>query len=156
MYQTPIASKEAILVHMAKLFEATSNQGKKIQQSSSLGMDQKAAPRSSDRVNLEGKSAGSSFSLHLPESRDRCCINIYINNNIQGANNSVLYESDVNMRDPGVHLFFGDSKFGEKSQRSGKRKRNENPHNTSFASFFRPLLAVVISVLLLLSLSSLV
>ena len=111
----------------------------------------------SESINLEGKNAGASFSLHRgnkAESHDCCCINIYINNNIQGVNSSVLYGSEVQMRDPGVHLFFGDVKLGKKSKRTNKKR--ENKVSASSTSNVGSLFAFVISILLLLSLVSLV
>jgi len=37
-------------------------------------------------------------------SSNHTTINIYINNNVQGVNNSILYNSSCELRDPGVHL----------------------------------------------------
>ena len=44
-----------------------------------------------------------------------CCVNIYVNNNIQGVTNSTLFGSKVVMRDPGVTLVF----------RQGSRMKHE-------------------------------
>ena len=120
-------------------------------------MAPKAAPESSERVNLENANAGASFSLRQgngAESHDCCCINIYINNNVQGVNNSALCDSEVNMRDPGVHLFFGDVKLGKRSQRAARKKKSKG--STSSSHNLGPLFAFIISVLLLLSISSVV
>ncbi|GFP82977.1 hypothetical protein PHJA_000440800 [Phtheirospermum japonicum] len=38
------------------------------------------------------------------ESPGSCSINVYINNDIQGVNNSMLIGSEVKMGDPGVRL----------------------------------------------------
>lgn len=115
-------------------------------------MAPEAGLESSERINLEGENAGASFSLHRgngSESHDCCCINIYINNNVQGANNSVLYGSEVQMRDPGVHLFFGDVKLGKRAKRTNKKRKNKaSTSNSRVGSLF----AIVISILLLLSL----
>ncbi|PON31494.1 Transmembrane protein [Trema orientale] len=120
-------------------------------------MAPEASPESFERINLEGKNSGASFSLHRgdrSESHDCCCINIYINNNVQGANNSVLYGSEVQMRDPGVHLFFGDVKLGTKTKRTNKKRKNKR--STTSTTNVGSLFAFVISILLLLSLFSLI
>lgn len=63
-------------------------------------------------INLDGKNNGATMKLHQRntkgESKDCCCINIYINNNVQAVSNSVLHGSHVEMRDPGVRLYFHD------------------------------------------------
>lgn len=67
-----------------------------------------------DGVTLEGTNIGAAMITRrgtTPESQDCCCINIYVNNSIQGVNGSVLVGSEVRMRDPGVCLYFGDIKF---------------------------------------------
>ncbi|XP_031250207.1 formimidoyltransferase-cyclodeaminase-like [Pistacia vera] len=67
------------------------------------------------RVNLEGKNIGAAMFARrgtTADSQDCCRIKIYVNNNVQGVNNSVLLGSEVKMRDPGVCLYFGDIKFG--------------------------------------------
>lgn len=110
------------------------------------------------RINLEGKNTGATFSLHGEnggQSHDCCCINIYLNNNIQGANNSVLHESELNMRNPGVCLFLGDVKLGKRSSLSRNKRRrktkNEENTNTKLGSRARFLFGIF-SVVLLLSL----
>ncbi|GMN50421.1 hypothetical protein TIFTF001_019584 [Ficus carica] len=111
-------------------------------------------PESSERINLEGRNTGASFSLSRGNgagSHDCCCINIYINNNVQGANNSVLCESEVKMRDPGVHLFFGDIKLGKRSLVKKRKKKNKKG-STSSAYNLGSVFGFVISILLLLSL----
>ncbi|EXB46029.1 hypothetical protein L484_015890 [Morus notabilis] len=119
----------------------------------SLQMAPEVTPESSERIKLEGINAGASFSLDRGNGaapHDCCCINIYINNNIQGANNSLLCESEVNMRDPGVHLFFGDVKLGKRSL--GRKRKREKKRSTSSAYNLGSLFAFVFSILLLLSL----
>ncbi|PON44389.1 Transmembrane protein [Parasponia andersonii] len=120
-------------------------------------MAPESSPESFERINLQGKNSGASFSLHRgdgSDSHDCCCINIYINNNVEGATNSVLYESEVQMRDPGVHLFFGDVKLGTKSKRTNKKRKNKTSRSstTNVGSLF----AFVISILFLLSLFSII
>lgn len=90
-----------------------------------------------ERINLEGKNTGAAFFIRPgtgaeTHSSDCCCINIYINSNVQGANNSFLDGSCVKMNDPGVHLFFGDVKLGKslrrnKMKRKRRRKKEESP-----------------------------
>ncbi|KAJ0113265.1 hypothetical protein Patl1_01687 [Pistacia atlantica] len=66
------------------------------------------------RVNLEGTNIGAAMFARrgtTAEPQDCCRIKIYVNNNVQGVNNSVLLGSEVKMRDPGVCLYFGDIKF---------------------------------------------
>ncbi|KAK0581043.1 hypothetical protein LWI29_009250 [Acer saccharum] len=74
-----------------------------------------------ERVNLEGSNTGAAMFIRgvaSGESRDGYCINIYVNNNIQGVNNSILVGSEVKMRDPGIRLYFGDIKFPESNKSS--------------------------------------
>ncbi|KAK2648561.1 hypothetical protein Ddye_016050 [Dipteronia dyeriana] len=76
-----------------------------------------------ERVNLEGTNTGAAMfirSVASGESRDGYCINIYVNNNIQGVNNSILVGSEVKMRDPGIRLYFGDIKFDQTCPESNK------------------------------------
>lgn len=57
------------------------------------------------------------------ESKDSCCVNIYINSNVQGVSNSILVGSEVRMGNPGVSLYFGDIKLanGHKKRRRYQR-----------------------------------
>ncbi|KAM7262556.1 hypothetical protein ACFE04_000239 [Oxalis oulophora] len=74
-----------------------------------------------EHVNMKGRNVGASMYIRqrsgvcsaerLPNDQECCCINIYVNNNIQGVNNSILFGSQVRMRDPGVSLYFGDMKL---------------------------------------------
>ena len=56
------------------------------------------------------RSTGATMSVtHQPPSSSNgscrcCCINIYVNNNVQGVTNSVLFGSSVAMRDPGARV----------------------------------------------------
>lgn len=86
------------------------------------------APESShgsfDRVNLKGRNVGATmFVRHgvKDEPQDSCCINIFVNSNVQGVNNSILLGSEVSMRDPGVSIFLEDMKL-----KSKKKRRNED------------------------------
>ncbi|KAL4368595.1 hypothetical protein GQ457_05G007530 [Hibiscus cannabinus] len=75
-----------------------------------------------------------------------CCINIYTNNNLQGSNGSVLVGSNIKMKNPGVHLYFGDLKFGEGSLIT----RRPTGSTLDFGSIF---LFVFVSIILTLLLS---
>ncbi|KAF5738994.1 hypothetical protein HS088_TW12G00190 [Tripterygium wilfordii] len=74
------------------------------------------------RVAIEGSNIGASMFIRrgiaAAEPEDNCCINIYINNNVQGVINSVLLGSEVSMRDPGVRLSFKDVALDERWLRS--------------------------------------
>ncbi|KAL6340328.1 hypothetical protein AAG906_040765 [Vitis piasezkii] len=72
------------------------------------------------RVNLEGRNVGASMVMQS------CSINIYINNNVQGVNNSALLGSQVKMGDPGVYLTFRGVKFNEDSRETNKRNGESN------------------------------
>lgn len=56
---------------------------------------------------MEGSNVGAKMSVELPEEVDCGCINVYVNSNIQGMNNSVASGgSAVIMGDPGVRVHF--------------------------------------------------
>lgn len=59
-------------------------------------------------ITLDGNNVGAATIINRShtegESGLHFCINIYVNNNVQGVNNSILLGSKVTMRDPGVHL----------------------------------------------------
>lgn len=65
--------------------------------------------------NLEGTNVGASMIIHRGlgfssgEVNESCGVNIYVNNNIQGLNNSIMIGSRLNMGDPGVWLTLKDS-----------------------------------------------
>ncbi|KAM1244189.1 hypothetical protein ACFX13_036393 [Malus domestica] len=115
-----------------------------------------------ERINLQGKNTGASFSIRPgigAESSDCCCINIYINNNVQGASSSVLHGSCVKMKDPGVYLFFGDVKFSKsfllrtnKAKRKRKKRKDTLTRSKQQPGFWTTFLFVSIPFLLLLSL----
>lgn len=78
-------------------------------------MDSKLKDGSFEYINMDAKNVGATMKVHhrstKGESKDCCCINIYVNNNVQGVTNSVLHDSEVRMRDPGVRLYFEDLMF---------------------------------------------
>lgn len=69
------------------------------------------SPGSGHGVKLEGRNVGASMTTCRGGSKDCCCINIYISNNIQGVSNSILFGSTVKMGDPGVSFSMKDVKF---------------------------------------------
>lgn len=109
-----------------------------------------------ERVNLKGRNIGAAMFMPSSdtrgESHDCCCINIYINNNIQGINNSILHGSEVKLRDPGVSLFFGDVKLDRGSQTNKKRVCQENNILGIGLGFCLRFLFVIFSLFLLISL----
>lgn len=84
-----------------------------------------AESRSFEHVKLEGRNVGATMVARRGgcpgESLGCCCINIYISNNIQGVNNSILVGSKVKMGDPGVCFSMKDVKF-DRGFRQGKIK----------------------------------
>jgi hypothetical protein len=88
-------------------------------------MDSKFKDGSFEYINMDGKNVGATMHLHhrstKGESKDCCCINIYVNNNVQGVTNSVLHDSEVSMRDPGVSLYFEDFKVDKEISSYHKR-----------------------------------
>ncbi|KAM7527348.1 hypothetical protein LguiB_030758 [Lonicera macranthoides] len=80
-----------------------------------------------ERVKLKGTNIGAAMinsrgsSGESSEASESCSINIYINNNVQGVNNSVVVGSEVNMGDPGVWLSLKGAKLDRGSVRPKKR-----------------------------------
>lgn len=87
-------------------------------------MDSNFKHDSFEYINLDGKNVGATMRLQhrssKGESKDCCCINIYVNNNVQGVSNSVLHGSEVRMRDPGVSLYFENLKVDKGTPSSNK------------------------------------
>ncbi|KAL6564038.1 hypothetical protein OROHE_005278 [Orobanche hederae] len=69
---------------------------------------------SSENVRLSGRSTGASMVVDggSGESPGSCSINIYINNDVQGINNSVLFGSEVRIGDCGVRMCLEGMKIG--------------------------------------------
>lgn len=63
-----------------------------------------------DHVTLNGLNVGAATIINPCHTEGQpghhFCINIYVTNNVQGVNNSILLESKVAMRDPGARLSF--------------------------------------------------
>ncbi|XP_050206849.1 uncharacterized protein LOC126656348 [Mercurialis annua] len=123
-------------------------------------MEPESSNASFDRAYLKGRNVGAAMTIRNGGStgehrRDSCCINIYINNNIQGVNNSILLGSEVKLRDPGVHIFLEDLKMciGETCMESNKKKKNENDLGHSKLGFPAIFTAFIIVLLLFLTIS---
>lgn len=120
-------------------------------------MEPDSGHESFERISLEGKNTGAAFIIHSGTKAESpthhcCCINIYINNNVQGANNSLLHGSCVKMRDPGVHLVFRDIKLSKSLRTSKKRRKKKESTSSSEPGAFPMLIfAILVPFLLLLS-----
>ncbi|KAK7336918.1 hypothetical protein VNO77_17471 [Canavalia gladiata] len=72
-------------------------------------MDSKSNHGSFEYINLDGRNVGATMRLQprgtKGEPKDDCCINIYVNNNVQGVSNSVLRDTEVRMKDSGISLY---------------------------------------------------
>ncbi|MQL73565.1 hypothetical protein Taro_005903 [Colocasia esculenta] len=89
-----------------------------------------STPQIDGAIALEGSSTGAAMSLQLsPASNGQdhhcCCINIYVNNNVQGATNSVLSGSRVVMRDSGVRFYLPRHRGGATGPPASSRKRQK-------------------------------
>lgn len=92
-------------------------------------MDSKFKHGPFEYINLDGKNVGATMRLQHrsttkgtdPKGDCCCCINIYVNNNVQGVSNSVLHDSEVRMRDPGISLYFEDLKVNKGTPTHHKR-----------------------------------
>ncbi|KAE8730613.1 hypothetical protein F3Y22_tig00002919pilonHSYRG00258 [Hibiscus syriacus] len=108
-----------------------------------------------NHINIDGTNSGAIMFIRRGMSdkpEGCCCINIYTNDNAQGSNGSVLAGSKIKMKNPGVHLYFGDLEFGggySIPPRSSTRRTVGAP--LDFGSIF---LFVFVPVLLTMLLSS--
>lgn len=110
-------------------------------------MSKRGIVQSFEHINLRGKNVGATMNLRrgsCGKSANSCNLNIYINNNVQGVNNSLLLGSEVRMGDPGVCFSTGGVQMG-KGFLEMKRKRKG--FRLGFVVIFS---LVVISILLLL------
>lgn len=111
-----------------------------------------------DHATLQGKSCGAELLVRRNGTSDSqdCCINIYISNNTQGANNSTLVGSKVKMGDPGVTLSFGDLNVDRGIlMRHKKKTRTRRRSNFSWGlsvGSFASVLVLILMVLFFLSL----
>ncbi|KAL3715459.1 hypothetical protein ACJRO7_007229 [Eucalyptus globulus] len=104
-----------------------------------------------DHVKLEDMGFGAAMFVRrgcTGESKDNCCVNIYINSNVQGVSNSILVGSDVRMGDPGVSLYFGDVKPTNADKKRGRHQRIK--WRFGLGSFVVSLLVLALLLLLLL------
>ncbi|GMI69267.1 hypothetical protein HRI_000596000 [Hibiscus trionum] len=107
-----------------------------------------------NRINIDGTNSGATMFTRRSMSdkpEGCCCINIYTNSNVQGANGSVLVGSKIKMKNPGVHLYFGDLKFGGGYSISRSSTRRTAGAPLDFGSIF---LFVFVPVILTMLLSS--
>lgn len=100
------------------------------------------------RVNLDGTNMGATMFIRRNTSGDSspdcCCLNIYVNSNIQGVNNSILIGSEVKLRDPGVRIYLlGDA--GLDKRRPGSSSKS------SSAGWSVMFILLCISIFILLS-----
>ncbi|KAL0287007.1 UNVERIFIED_CONTAM: hypothetical protein Sangu_2711700 [Sesamum angustifolium] len=82
-----------------------------------------------ENVRLAGRNVGASMIMGdggSSESPGSCSINIYINNDIQGINNSVLIGSQVKMGDPGVSLGMEEVKMDRGFRLVTKKKERDS------------------------------
>ncbi|XWS36504.1 hypothetical protein CRYUN_Cryun20dG0090400 [Craigia yunnanensis] len=101
-------------------------------------------------INLEGSNDGTTMFIRRGMSGEPegcCCINIYTNSNVQGTNSSVLLWSNIKIKNPGIHLYFGDLKLGEGSATPRSITRRRGGATLEFGSMF---LFVFIPVILFL------
>ncbi|XP_066355556.1 uncharacterized protein [Miscanthus floridulus] len=78
------------------------------------------------------------------------CVNIYVNNNVQGVTNSVLVGSKVVMQDPGPRVSSGHHqprRDGRRRRREGKRNRHQQLQHMA-KTIKIGIVAVVVSSLL--------
>ncbi|CDP03801.1 unnamed protein product [Coffea canephora] len=76
-------------------------------------------------VKLEGRNAGATTIARQGCCGDCCSINIYISNNVQGVNNSILVGSEVKQGNAGVCLSLKGLKLDRGFQKSSKKKTSE-------------------------------
>ncbi|CAK9133429.1 unnamed protein product [Ilex paraguariensis] len=81
-----------------------------------------------EHLKLEGENVGAAMIVRhhgtSDVSPDGCSINIYVNNNIQGVNNSILVGSELKMGEPGVCLSLKDLKL-HRGFSGAKRSKSE-------------------------------
>lgn len=108
-------------------------------------------------VHLRGKNTGAIMSNRASSARkfgNNCNVNIYVNNNVQGVNNSILVGSKVKLRDPGVRLRLGALRLeieslGTKNNR--RRNKDKSGSSLSFCGMVSCLCFILILFLLVLT-----
>lgn len=101
-----------------------------------------------ENIRLSGRNMGASMVVDgggSSESAGSCSINIYINNDVQGINNSVLIGSEVKMGDPGVRVWLDEVKMDR-----GFRMVNKNKGLDS-AAFWVLLVAFLVLIVSILA-----
>lgn len=103
--ETCSENEKEIKENIADLFLKLNNHLNSLQSSTSSDCD-----RDRDHVTLNGLNVGAATIINPNHTEGQpghhFCINIYVTNNVQGVNNSILLESKVAMRDPGACLSF--------------------------------------------------
>ncbi|CAI9107537.1 OLC1v1006910C1 [Oldenlandia corymbosa var. corymbosa] len=98
-------------------------------------------------VKLEGRNAGATLiarqSGRSGGSQDCCSINIYICNNVQGVNNSVLIGSKVKQGDPGVRLTLKGLKLDKGFKKKQRRQTRELVAGICWITLLFALLAMI-------------
>ncbi|KAF5739377.1 isoflavone reductase family protein [Tripterygium wilfordii] len=91
----------------------------------------KTNPEDSPDATTDGEGRGRSKGKHKdPKTKEEMATKAYVNSNTQGVNNSIMFGSSVNERNPGVQLAFSHN-FAEPSRYSSKPE----PLETSKAEF---------------------
>lgn len=91
-----------------------------------------------DHLAADGTNIGATMAVRrvpqITRLNESICINIHLNNNIQGVTNSVLLGSKVVMRDPGARVCLN---CGETGDRDDEEMRFENVvHDHAFRSLW--------------------
>lgn len=106
-----------------------------------------------EHVELKGRNVGASMSF-LPgsslELKNSLCINIYVNSNVQGVNNSLVMGSEVKMRDGGVRIHLHG--LNKRLKKHSKKKKNRIHVPAAVTGFLCMLVLSFFAFLLFLSL----
>ncbi|GMI98681.1 hypothetical protein like AT2G20362 [Hibiscus trionum] len=115
--------------------------------SRTIGSEPAIGSGSFGRINIEGTNSGAT--MFVPRGMSDkpegcCCINIYTNSNVQGTNSSVLVGSNIKMKNPGVHLYFGDLKLGEGSSITRRPAGSTLDFGSLFLFVFVPVILIML------------
>ncbi|GLJ54499.1 hypothetical protein SUGI_1170530 [Cryptomeria japonica] len=82
-------------------------------------------------ITMAGHNSGATMNIGFREVDQKSItlghtsVHIYINNNVQGVNNSILYNSSCTLRDPGVHMDFSHTKSSTVESSKGGESEGE-------------------------------